>query len=176
MQASTNAGRCRNSRHQHQHLLLQQHHQHLHLRGGARHPGCSSSQQQQQPALRTGCCCAALGPSSSGRNHHQHHHTVTSSRSSSTQQRQLVALTEPLSTLDVDKELWEVLDLCSDAELEALYNILHASSPFSPVVKSLVREEEPPLLQLRGRTSIMHKVGVLRQWCRQLRGCWCMHA
>lgn len=61
-------------------------------------------------------------------------------------------------SLDVDKELWEVLDLCSDEELEALYNILYAASPFSPVVKSIVREDEPPLLQLRGRTSIMHKV------------------
>jgi hypothetical protein len=29
------------------------------------------------------------------------------------------------------------------------------------VVKSIVREDEPPLLQLRGRTSIMHKVCVL---------------
>lgn len=42
--------------------------------------------------------------------------------------------------------------------LQAIYNILHGASPFSPVVKSIVREDEPPLLQLRGRTSIMHKV------------------
>lgn len=61
-------------------------------------------------------------------------------------------------SLDVDPELWQVLDLCSDEELEAIYNILHGASPFSPVVKSIVREDEPPLLQLRGRTSIMHKV------------------
>eukprot|EP00879_Flechtneria_rotunda_P004778 GHRR01005048.1.p1 GENE.GHRR01005048.1~~GHRR01005048.1.p1 ORF type:complete len:394 (+),score=129.56 GHRR01005048.1:100-1281(+) len=70
----------------------------------------------------------------------------------------LVALTEPLSTLDVDRELWAVLDLCSDEELESLYNILFGASPFSPIVKSIVKEDEPPLLQLRGRSSIMHKV------------------
>lgn len=61
-------------------------------------------------------------------------------------------------SLDVDREFWEVLDLCSDEELECIYHILHGASPFSPVVKSIVREDEPPLLQLRGRTSIMHKV------------------
>lgn len=69
-----------------------------------------------------------------------------------------LVLTEPVSRLDVDKELWEVLDLCSDDELETIYNILFGASPFSPVVKSIVKEDEPPLLQLRGRTSIMHKV------------------
>jgi hypothetical protein len=67
-------------------------------------------------------------------------------------------LTEPISMLDVDKELWEVLDLCSDEELETIYDVLFGPSPFSPVVKSMVKEDEPPLLQLRGRTSIMHKV------------------
>lgn len=60
--------------------------------------------------------------------------------------------------LDVDKELWEVLDLCSDEELETIYDVLFGASPFSPVVKSMVKEDEPPLLQLRGRTSIMHKI------------------
>jgi hypothetical protein len=63
-----------------------------------------------------------------------------------------------MRSLDVDRELWEVLDLCSDEELECIYDILHSTSPFSPVVKSIVREDEPPLLQLRGRSSIMHKV------------------
>lgn len=51
----------------------------------------------------------------------------------------------------------QVLDLCTDEELEALYSILYGASPFSPVVKSLVREKEPPMLQQRGRASIMHK-------------------
>ncbi|KAF8063867.1 hypothetical protein HT031_003724 [Scenedesmus sp. PABB004] len=69
-----------------------------------------------------------------------------------------LVLTEPVSRLDVDAELWEVLDLCSDEELEGLYGILFGASPFSPVVKSIVTEDEPALLQLRGRTSIMHKV------------------
>jgi hypothetical protein len=71
--------------------------------------------------------------------------------------RQL-ALTPPISELDVDRELWEVLDLCSDEELEALYGVLHSPSPFSPVVKSLVQQSEPALVALRGRTSLMHKV------------------
>jgi hypothetical protein len=70
----------------------------------------------------------------------------------------LVSCLLAVCSLDVDKEFWEVLDLCSDDELECIYNILHGASPFSPVVKSIVREDEPPLLQLRGRTSIMHKV------------------
>lgn len=58
----------------------------------------------------------------------------------------------------MDHELWEALDLCSDDELEALYDVLHCSSPFSPVLKSLVVEKEPALLQLRGRRSVQHKV------------------
>ena len=39
----------------------------------------------------------------------------------------------PMSPLDVDEELWEILDLCTDEELELLHSTLHASSPFSPV-------------------------------------------
>lgn len=89
--------------------------------------------------------------------------------SSPTPSQEVAALTEPLSRLDVDKELWEVLDLCSDEELEAVYNILHGPSPFSPVVKSLVKESEPPLVELRGRTSLMHKV---RSMQGQKGGCW----
>ncbi len=67
-------------------------------------------------------------------------------------------LTEPVSALDVDAELWQVLDMCGDDELEALHAVLHAPSPLSPLVKSVVRDDEPPLLSLRGRASIMHKV------------------
>lgn len=82
----------------------------------------------------------------------------------------LVPMTEPVSVLDVDRELWEVLDMCSDEELETLYSILYGSSPFSPVVKSLVREEEPAMLELRGRASIMHKVsGRGAHACRRCR-------
>lgn len=64
----------------------------------------------------------------------------------------------PVSEYDVDKDLWDVLDICSDEELELLYNTLHGPSPFSPVIKSLAAEDEPALIQLRGRSSIMHKV------------------
>ena len=68
------------------------------------------------------------------------------------------SLVPPVSNLDVDSELWTLLDLCSDEELELLYSILYSSSPLSPVVKSLVTEKEPALLELRGRLSVMHKV------------------
>jgi len=67
-------------------------------------------------------------------------------------------MSEPLSMLDVDLELWHILDLCSDEELELLYKTLHSASLFSPVVKSLVTEREPALLEQRGRVSVMHKV------------------
>ena len=47
----------------------------------------------------------------------------------------------------------------SDDELEEVYNILHSPSPLSPLLKSLVLERsEPPLLQQRGRSSVMHRV------------------
>ncbi|GIL65383.1 hypothetical protein Vafri_19137 [Volvox africanus] len=72
---------------------------------------------------------------------------------------QIVLMDEPLSPMDVDSELWAVLDICTDDELEALYNILHSTSPFSPVIKSLlVERDEPALVSLRGRRSVMHKV------------------
>lgn len=70
----------------------------------------------------------------------------------------VASLTPPISTYDVDLELWQVLDLCSDEELEGLYNILHGPSPFSPLVKSLVTVKEPALVEVRGRSSIMHKL------------------
>ncbi len=70
----------------------------------------------------------------------------------------LASLTPPLSTYDVDLELWQVLDLCSDEELEVLYNILNGPSPFSPLLKSLVAVKEPALVEVRGRSSIMHKL------------------
>lgn len=54
----------------------------------------------------------------------------------------------------------QVLDLCSDDELESVYDLLHAPSPFSPVVKSLVAESEPALLGLRGRVCVVMRVFV----------------
>jgi hypothetical protein len=47
-------------------------------------------------------------------------------------------LDSPTSAIDVDPELWAVLSLCSDDELEALHAVLHGPSPFSPLVKSLM--------------------------------------
>ena len=80
------------------------------------------------------------------------------SRNSSEEFRGQALMSEPLSMLDVDLDLWGVLDLCSDEELELLYKTLHSTSLFSPVVKSLVTEREPALLELRGRVSVMHKL------------------
>ncbi|MEW5308619.1 MAG: hypothetical protein WDW38_000563 [Sanguina aurantia] len=67
-------------------------------------------------------------------------------------------VSQPLHALDVDKDLWQVLDLCTDTELEALFAVLHSRSPFSPLVKNMLVEKEPALLQQRGRVSIMHKI------------------
>lgn len=72
--------------------------------------------------------------------------------------KEAIMLNKPMSMLDVDPELWQALDLCSDDELEVLYKLLHSRSPFSPVLKSLVLENEPALVEKRGRLSIMHKV------------------
>lgn len=60
--------------------------------------------------------------------------------------------------LDVDEDLWEVLDLCSDDELVALYNMLHSASPFSPLLKTLVRQEQPAALADRGRPQLMRRI------------------
>ncbi len=68
--------------------------------------------------------------------------------------------------------------MCSEEELDELYSILHGKSPFSPVVKSLVKENEPAMcVALRGRGSIMHKVrwfcmveDRVYGWCRAMHG------
>jgi hypothetical protein len=44
--------------------------------------------------------------------------------------------------------------MCSDEELEALHAVLHAPSPLSPLVKSLVAEREPPEVERRGRVRM----------------------
>lgn len=141
MQASTSCGGCC---HTQKHVLQVQHGA---FRG--RKVLCAAlrnAQQQQQQHTRATATTSGKGTRSS------------SSRRSSSAATEIVALTEPVSSLDVDRELWAVLDLCSDEELEGIFDVLHGASPFSPVIKSIVREDEPPLLQLRGRTSIMHKV------------------
>ncbi|KIY99117.1 hypothetical protein MNEG_8844 [Monoraphidium neglectum] len=48
--------------------------------------------------------------------------------------------------------------MCDDDHLEQLYAILFGPSPFSPVVKTLVAQDEPAALQQRGRASVMHKI------------------
>ncbi|GLC36370.1 hypothetical protein PLESTB_000769200 [Pleodorina starrii] len=112
--------------------------------GHSRH---SHSQRQNLTGRNSGVRASAAAPANG------------SSASDPGAERQMTLLDEPLSPMDVDQELWAVLDMCTDDELEALYNILHSTSPFSPIVKSLlVERDEPALVSLRGRRSVMHKV------------------
>ncbi len=94
-------------------------------------------------------------------------------------------LTRPYSELDVDRELWELLDLAQDDELQAVHDILYGSSPseslspslfggarwqhikecllpgaspLSPLLKSILKENEPAAISHRGRASIMHRI------------------
>lgn len=60
--------------------------------------------------------------------------------------------------LDADSELWEVMGFCDDAELEAVHHILYGPSPFSPVVKSIVGDNEPPAVSRRGRAGVMRRI------------------
>ncbi|KAK9810268.1 hypothetical protein WJX72_007661 [[Myrmecia] bisecta] len=60
--------------------------------------------------------------------------------------------------MDVDRELWEVLDMADDEELEELHNILYGRSPLSPVIKSLVVDNEPPAVAVRGREATMRRI------------------
>eukprot|EP00208_Stichococcus_sp_RCC1054_P004108 CAMPEP_0206134656 /NCGR_PEP_ID=MMETSP1473-20131121/134_1 /ASSEMBLY_ACC=CAM_ASM_001109 /TAXON_ID=1461547 /ORGANISM="Stichococcus sp, Strain RCC1054" /LENGTH=373 /DNA_ID=CAMNT_0053526275 /DNA_START=271 /DNA_END=1393 /DNA_ORIENTATION=- len=68
------------------------------------------------------------------------------------------ASTVPRTPVEVDNELWEVLELCSMEELEEVYDCLFGASPLSPVVKSLVTESEPAAGHLRGRDSLMRSI------------------
>ncbi|CAL5227452.1 g10419 [Coccomyxa viridis] len=67
-------------------------------------------------------------------------------------------LTRPYSELDVDRELWELLDLAQDDELQAVHDILYGASPLSPLLKSILKENEPAAIARRGRASIMHRI------------------
>ena len=80
----------------------------------------------------------------------------------------------------MDHDLWQVLDLASDGELVQIYQILQGArhpgaatmrctarpqgvcaagaSPFSPVLKSLLADDEPAAAALRGRRALMHRV------------------
>lgn len=92
--------------------------------------------------------------------------------------------TPPLGQAEVDHDLWAVLDLASDGELAQLHAILHGAqfplaaryleqqlfghswtneccagaSPFSPVLKTLLADNEPAAAALRGRPALMHRV------------------
>lgn len=100
----------------------------------------------QAPTYRPSWRLTVLWRKSSNRHYH-HQHTSTSRSASPANgpsptdqvaEPQAVLLDEPLSPMDVDQELWVALDMCTDDELEALYKILHSTSPFSPIIKSLL--------------------------------------
>ena len=85
-------------------------------------------------------------------------HRVTRSPSTWCRAVREVDSGRPFSPCDVDRDLWEVLELCNREELELLYDTLFAPSLFSPFVKSLVVEKEPAAVEYRGRTAVMHKI------------------
>ena len=85
-------------------------------------------------------------------------HRVTLSPSTRCRAVREVASDRPSSPCDVDRDLWEVLELCNREELELLYDTLFAPSLFSPFVKSLVVEKEPAAVEYRGRTTVMRKI------------------
>ena len=70
-------------------------------------------------------------------------------------------LTPPL--LQADEELWAALDVCLDDELEAVDDILHAPSPFSPLLKQAgggasSSSSRRCSVARDGRASVMHRV------------------
>jgi len=60
--------------------------------------------------------------------------------------------------LDVDLDLWEVLELCDQDELELIHETLFSPRLFSPIVKTLVAEREPANVLHQGRTTVMHTI------------------
>eukprot|EP00884_Botryococcus_braunii_P020484 jgi/Botrbrau1/7119/Bobra.0165s0135.2 len=67
-------------------------------------------------------------------------------------------LTEPASSYELDNELWEILDMASDEDLEAVHDALYGRSLFSPLLKTLVSDKQPAAIMYRGRTALMHRI------------------
>eukprot|EP00193_Tetraselmis_chui_P010227 CAMPEP_0177788696 /NCGR_PEP_ID=MMETSP0491_2-20121128/22283_1 /TAXON_ID=63592 /ORGANISM="Tetraselmis chuii, Strain PLY429" /LENGTH=223 /DNA_ID=CAMNT_0019310369 /DNA_START=75 /DNA_END=745 /DNA_ORIENTATION=+ len=65
---------------------------------------------------------------------------------------------EGLALAEVDPELHAVLQLASAAELEEISGVLFGDSPFSPVLKSVVRDTEPVSLAYLGRESAIRHI------------------
>lgn len=59
---------------------------------------------------------------------------------------------------DVDRDLWDVLELATDEELDALHATLHRPSLLSPLVKSVVASQEPASVTICGRTALMLRI------------------
>lgn len=59
---------------------------------------------------------------------------------------------------DVDRDLWAVLELASDDELDSLHSTLHRPSLLSPAVKNVVANKEPASVAICGRTALMLRI------------------
>lgn len=59
---------------------------------------------------------------------------------------------------DVDRDLWDVLELATDEELDALHATLHRPSLLSPLVKSVVASQEPASVAICGRAALMLRI------------------
>lgn len=103
-------------------------------------------------ALRSQLCPSHLSLALPPRRHSASRHTL--SFICVAQQADYVT---PPAGNEADLELWEVLDLATEAELVALHNILYGRSPLSPILKSLMADNEPAV-PLRGRAALMHRI------------------
>ncbi|DBA73736.1 TPA: hypothetical protein ACH3X2_009712 [Trebouxia sp. C0005] len=79
-------------------------------------------------------------------------------RTASARRDKISSVTQPSSCNDVDRDLWTVLDLASDEELEGVHDILFGTSLLSPLIKSLLTQREPAALKHRGRAAVMHRI------------------
>ncbi|CAL8466741.1 g6277 [Coccomyxa elongata] len=99
-----------------------------------------------------------VGKSACGKSRTASTTTALRSTSPTSEVRSLEPITRPCCEEDVDRELWDLLDLANDDELEAVHDILYGLSPLSPLIKSLVADNEPAAIASRGRASIMHRI------------------
>lgn len=79
-------------------------------------------------------------------------------RAASSSRSKLPVVTQPASSNDVDRDLWTVLDLASDEELEGVHDVLFGASLLSPLLKSILTTKEPAALKHRGRAAVMHRI------------------
>ncbi len=58
----------------------------------------------------------------------------------------------------MDRDLWDVLELATDDELDSIYLTLHRPSLLSPAVKNVVANTEPASVAICGRTALMLRI------------------